>query len=196
MKDQSNSIWQHLAYLEQKINQQYALIQELNEKMDTLIEQQQGSKAMAETIEYNFEQLKIETLEGTLNIGLTPQNDLPFEQLDLPEESPESSFTPMEQQIYNQLMPFLRKELPEVLNQFAQDYDIEIDQQQKHVLYQDIKNQLPQRIKEHTSQIQQNGRVIIEREQIPALIQHIQKEITQGIDLFLNQLKENEEDES
>ncbi len=133
--EQIQSLWQQLAYLEQKINQQSALINQLNEKIDQLIEQQNKSNRVAETIEYNFEQLKIETLEGTLNIGLTPHEDLPFEQLDLPTETSEETLTPMEQQVYNQLIPFIRKDLPESLSQFANENEIELDQKQSFLLF-------------------------------------------------------------
>ncbi|MGP4073457.1 spore germination protein GerPC [Piscibacillus sp. B03] len=193
--EEYNTLWQQLAYLEQKLNQQHLMLEQLNEKVDELIDQQRNSHKVADKVEYNFEQLKIETLEGTLNIGLTPQEDLPFKQLDLPKESSEETLTPMEQQVYNQLMPFIRKELPHAIKHFTEENDIELDQKQQLLILQDIKDQLPNRIKEHTSSMQKNGRVIIDKEQIPALIKHIQKEITQGIDLFLNQIKENEEDE-
>ncbi|RPF52064.1 spore germination protein GerPC [Aquisalibacillus elongatus] len=190
--ENNSTIWQQLAYLEQKVNQNHQQLQELNQKLDQLIEHQNESpKAAVDTIEYNFEQLKIETLEGTLNIGLTPHQDLPFEQLDLPEESDEEVLTPMEQQIHNQLLPYIRKDLPKLFNQYVDDQEIDIDSKQKIVLIQEIQDQLPKRIKEHTSNLQQNGRMIIDRDQVPALINHIKKEINQGVQIYLEKLKEN-----
>ncbi|GEL78349.1 spore germination protein GerPC [Tenuibacillus multivorans] len=191
--DDHNTVWQHLAYLEQKINQQTSLINELNQKIDRIMEQQnQASNSSVERVEYNFEQLKIETLEGTLNIGLTPQQDLPFEQMDLPKENTnEPTITPMEQQIFNQLQPYINKDVPQIIDQFAAEQDMNVSQEWKTVLVQDIKKQLPNRIKEHTSKMQQDGRVIVDRDQVPMLINHIKKEISQGIHMYLNKVKEN-----
>ncbi|TFB22056.1 hypothetical protein E3U55_07075 [Filobacillus milosensis] len=190
--EQSNTVWQQLAYLEQKINQQTQLIQELKDKIDELSEaQKQSSKSQVEKIEYNFEQLKIETLEGTLNIGLTPHKDLPFEQLDLPEESSEPVTTPMEQQIYNQLLPYIRKEVPKIINDFSNENDINISDEWRVILFQDLRKQLPNRIKQHIQNLNQDDRLIIDREQVTMLVNHIKKEISQGVTTYLNNTKEN-----
>ncbi|MGM8214704.1 spore germination protein GerPC [Bacillaceae bacterium W0354] len=195
-----NNIWQQLAQLNAKLNEQNELIYELRNMIESLnrqLTEQSIQKPSAEKIEYNFDQLKIETLEGTLNIGLTPNQPLPFEQVDLPKEQKDiSGFSPFEQSVYNQLLPYIKDEIPRQINQFSEENNIEIANEWKTILYHDLKKQLPNRIKEHIQQLQTNKRMNINKEQIPMLVEHIKKEINKGLQTYLGRIKENNSDES
>ena len=50
---------------------QQQLINQLTQKIEQL-QMNESPKTVIEKIEYHFDQLKIDTLEGTLQIGLTP----------------------------------------------------------------------------------------------------------------------------
>ncbi|WP_181349182.1 spore germination protein GerPC [Thalassobacillus sp. CUG 92003] len=76
------SNWQNWAtYIEQlmrQMNEQQQQIKQLSTQLESLKDSQQP-KTVIEKIEYHFDQLKIESLEGTLHIGLSPQD---LEQMD------------------------------------------------------------------------------------------------------------------
>ncbi|PKR78311.1 hypothetical protein CEY16_00705 [Halalkalibacillus sediminis] len=191
-----HSIWQLLVDLNNKIDQQANVINEMRETISELknsIDDQPPSKPSIEKIEYQFEQLKIETLEGTLNIGLTPQETLPFEQLEIPSEgSNQNSLTAIESSILHQLQPFITKQLPGQITQMARELDFNLSDEWKNTIFQDVQQQLPKKVKAHVGQLATDGSLKIEPERIPLLTKHIQKEILQGVSRYLEKIKENE----
>jgi len=193
-------LFQRLNELTERIHLQNKKIDELKITIDSLREQLSQPSTpnrTAEKIEYNFDQLKIETLEGTLNIGLTPNQPLPFEKVDLPTEERNSNhFSPIEQSMFNQLMAYIKQELPEKMKQYCEENNITLTEEWKTLIYHDIKKQLGKRIQDHAHRFQQQQKVNLTPEQAPMLIHHIKKEIDQGVQSYLNRLKENEQNES
>ncbi|CAH1206962.1 putative spore germination protein GerPC [Paenibacillus plantiphilus] len=67
------------------VAQQQAALQKLNNEMTVLMERVTSaeSKPMynVERLEYHFDQLKVEKLDGTLNIGMTPPTDEQFKEI-------------------------------------------------------------------------------------------------------------------
>ncbi|WP_188207098.1 spore germination protein GerPC [Alkalibacillus aidingensis] len=184
-------ILERLARLEEKVDyqiEQMAQILSLLQNMSQEQPEQEESKATIDSVEYHFEQLKIETLEGTLNIGLTPQNDLPFEQIDLPKQE---GMTHLEQQAMEELSPFLREELPKAIDEYAQEHDLKVTDEWKMLILQDVQKQVPKRVKEYLSQINPEERVIIENEQIPTIVKHIRSEILKGVKDHIMKIKEH-----
>ncbi len=65
-------IYQYMMWQAEKLNNVEKEMKALKEQIATLCDEQQKEKIGK--IEYNFDQLKVETLEGTLHIGVSPQD--------------------------------------------------------------------------------------------------------------------------
>ncbi|GAA0454783.1 spore germination protein GerPC [Alkalibacillus silvisoli] len=185
-------IMERLNRLEQKVDYQMeqmahiiSLLQQLSEDDDSEDEQQQTT---IDTIEYHFEQLKIETLEGTLNIGLTPQRDLPFEQLDLPKKQ---GLSEIEQHALKELEPFMREELPEKIDTIASEHSVSLTDEWKTLILQDIHKQIPKRLKEYLNNMNPHERMTVESESLSHITNHIRKEILSGIKDHMLKIKEH-----
>ncbi|WP_308634540.1 spore germination protein GerPC [Paenibacillus silvisoli] len=70
---------QHIHKLQCRLDEQQALIDRLNKRLEALSQRLDAAEAKPsyhiDTIQYHFDQLKVEKLDGTLNIGLTPPNE-------------------------------------------------------------------------------------------------------------------------
>lgn len=74
-----NLLSQNMHKLHCQLNEQQAVIMKLNKQIEMLnarIEMAENKPMYhVDTIQYHFDQLKVEKLDGTLNIGMTPPNE-------------------------------------------------------------------------------------------------------------------------
>lgn len=193
-----NDFWKIITELNAKIDEQNQLIYSLKSTIDSLermIAEQISQSRVAEKIEYNFDQLKIETLEGTLNIGMTPNQALPFEHIDLPNEQNEmEQLSPFEQIVYQQLTSYIRDDIPKEIKQFSEKNHLEISDEWIAILLYELNQQLPNRIQHHTKYLQDKKRLNLTEDHVPLIVNHIKNELQQGLLLHLNRLKENEDE--
>ena len=84
----NQDFYQILQSIQSHIYKQDRMIQHLQKKMKSLekkVEQLEGRPPVhIDRMEYKFDQLKVETLEGTLNIGLNPSDLQGIEDLSVP----------------------------------------------------------------------------------------------------------------
>ncbi len=104
-----------------------------------------------DTIEYKFDQLKVETLEGTLNIGLNPADAESLEELTINHENPLAPYLFHDRDaIVHRLMSdatqYFEKERPNILQKAATILGAPIDDQTADFVLQDLHRQLPNRI--------------------------------------------------
>ncbi|MFG6116219.1 spore germination protein GerPC [Halobacillus sp. MO56] len=178
--------WQQ--YMEQMMKQLQAQQQEikaLHQKLETLEQNHSDQpRTVIEKIEYNFDQLKIETLEGTLHIGLTPQELSQIDDASLwgqQQPVPPSAPKPANQQILEELDHYLMDQGGAIIRSLAANNQIAMDQQKEQSIIQDIRNQLPSRIAHHEKQ---------DPKPDPEKIVHqIKAEVEHSIAQFLNQSK-------
>ncbi|WP_067840601.1 spore germination protein GerPC [Amphibacillus sediminis] len=113
------------------INQQAIKIKELEQKL-SLLEEQLSShpRTHIDKIEYHFDQLKIERLEGTLQIGISPDD---IEQM-------AKSYPP-----YHHLLTDINQLLPKEVDQLANQYQLRLTEQEKEMILHDLQRQLPER---------------------------------------------------
>lgn len=102
-------------------------------------------------IEYKFDQLKVETLEGTLNIGLNPADAESLEELAINHENPLSPFMfkdrdALIQQISQEVFQYLDNERSTLFQHAGVLQDKPIDPQVADFVIEDLKRQLPFRI--------------------------------------------------
>jgi spore germination protein PC len=133
-----------LAGLEQQVKRMNDQLQQLQEKPTTRIDK----------IEYHFDQLKVETLEGTLNIGITPQAEAEIEDYqagpntaqDLKTGKPESPiFTGIQREVHR----YLGQEATTEIVKLEQLYGVKLDEDYRAMMVDDVRRQIDGRIREY-----------------------------------------------
>ncbi|MGM0846812.1 MAG: spore germination protein GerPC [Bacillota bacterium] len=143
-------IYQYINEQNNRIKNLETLIQELQQDVSALKEK---PSINVENIEYRFDQLKVETLEGTLNIGLNPSDLEKIEDFAV-EGQPSAPIPPFKQvdmeDIQKSLMPrvndYIEKEVPRIISDTEQQLGTSLDESYHDLIKEDIKKQMPQRI--------------------------------------------------
>lgn len=155
---------QQLYYQLSILQQQLAECMERLEKMEQRLEERTPvpSTVHIEKIEYKFDQLKVETLEGTLSIGLSPTELTRHGEVEIPGLQPNNS-------IHDQTKQFINEQIPLVFSDCQVIYDPVGNPIPKENISEQLLNQLPQRI-EHI-QTSHHGQFPLSNEQLTAMIQ-------------------------
>ncbi|WP_232324799.1 spore germination protein GerPC [Halobacillus mangrovi] len=140
--------WQNwIQQMMQQMEQQKQMIDQLQKKIEEMNSNEKPTTVI-ERIEYHFDQLKIETLEGTLQIGLTPNGS------DISElgELYANQGTPPQDPVLHSLQDYMTKDIPPWMNQYVRDHDVPISDEHKQHMIADVRKQLPQRIEFYKNQ--------------------------------------------
>lgn len=169
------SPWQAWSFeVQQKLKQHQERLDCLEEQLNAISKQLKQLEAKPshniERIEYHFDQLKVEKLDGTLNIGMTvPGNgDDPSansieqmtvgKQIQYPSASPAGmkreapSQEALYQDIYKKLNHFLDSEAQQILVQCENERGVALDPHHRRMIIDDIRRQLPDRIRYYLNQ--------------------------------------------
>ncbi|TDL62561.1 spore gernimation protein [Rhodococcus qingshengii] len=167
-------------------------IQKLQEEMKQLKDK---PSIRVDKIEYKFDQLKVETLDGTLNIGLNPSDLANIEDFAVQNQSINSPIHPKAQmqrsmKIEESIYQYLETDLPALFKETQNQLNVSLDDSYLEFIKQDILKQLPARIDFHiqnSSAINREG----EHNTEESIIELIKQEIRKGILIFINHLPEN-----
>lgn len=151
-------------------------------------------------IEYKFDQLKVESLDGTLNIGLNPSELQEIEDFAINNKGIQTPFQPKahfqrSMEIENEINTFLENELQSVVEETAQSLNKSVDDSFLLFIKEDIKKQLPNRIEYHLKHQQLSA---TNREQDTAadfneeILAKLKNEIKNGVHTFISHLPESE----
>ena len=167
-------------------------IQKLQEEMKQLKDK---PSIKVDKIEYKFDQLKVETLDGTLNIGLNPSDLANIEDFAVENQSLKTPIHPKAQmqrsmKIEESVYQYLETELPALFKETQNQLNIRLDDSYLDFIKQDILKQLPARIDYHIQNTAANERDG-EQGTEESIIQLIKQEIKKGILIFINHLPEN-----
>jgi len=151
----------------QTLQQQQAQIEKLTAELARLCEKVKELEARPvyaiESIQYHFDQLKVEKLEGTLNIGMTAPGEEgePFsgngngaiDQLAVPKKqvfpSASKAISPPTAEyeaIYAEINRYLDTAAPVKLQQLEAEYGIPLDPYHRRIIIEDVRKQMPARI--------------------------------------------------
>ncbi|CQR47011.1 putative spore germination protein GerPC [Paraliobacillus sp. PM-2] len=176
-----NDAWYH--YIEQLhayIKKQDQTIRDLSTRMNDLESQQKNipSNTIIEKLEYHFDQLKIERMDGTLHIGFTPEDLANVEDFSVPLQQ-RSKQKKQVDPLLVKLEDYVNGVAPNLLNQMALEENRPIDETKKELIIQDICNQLSERVsfykkEAEKQQIQQNVRE-------PFIFNKVKEEIDYGL---------------
>ncbi|MBM7702635.1 spore germination protein GerPC [Metabacillus iocasae] len=184
--DHFQQLYQYVQQLGAYVQKQDERIQKLETELFDLQakvkELEDTPRTSIEKIEYKFEQLKIDTLDGTLNIGLNPISPENIEDVIIngqqptvtfPPETPASmadspqvpgqnpSLQPLDRSkqieiistIHTDLTNELNEHGNELIGKILQERNLSIDHSYYNFIIEDIKKQLEQRIAFHLQQI-------------------------------------------
>jgi len=148
---------QELEYTVAELQQQ---LKQLNDRLEKV---EKKPAYNIESIEYHFDQLKVEQLDGTLNIGMTApgaQGGLigdqnPIEQLSIPQKGKFTKNDDMMKMnpnvdydnIFSNMKTYLGKEGITMLKMLENQYRIALDPYHRQNIIEDIEKQLPNRIR-------------------------------------------------
>jgi spore germination protein PC len=178
---------QRIAVLEQTVNRLQKELKQIQEKPVVHVDR----------IEYKFDQLKVETLEGTLNIGLNPNDLSGIEDFSVQNQSlstPSSSKEQMQRsmEVEKAIYEYLETNLPQIIADAQNQLSIQPNDSYLSFIKEDIIRQLPNRIDFH---LKANAAKVRSEEKNHSIdemvINSIEQEIQNGVWTFLNNLPEN-----
>ncbi len=167
-----------------KLQQLEKLLEELQKDVETL---KNNKSAAIGPINYHFEQLKIEKLEGTLNIGITPNDGNNLDEAvvngqTIGSQSEDAEKQALSEKIRPPLVAYLQNEVPEQFVRRAKERNANINPQYIQMVTQDLERQMDGRIEEYLIQlpVAQESRDNIE-EVCASIIAQIKRDIDTAV---------------
>ncbi|PLR87370.1 spore germination protein GerPC [Bacillus sp. V33-4] len=147
-----------------------------------------------ERIEYKFDQLKVETLEGTLNIGLNPTDLQGIEDFSVNNDQMSTPFSPKERMqmvvdIEEHMNNYIDSDLKSIVDEAKNQLNLRLDDSYTSFIKDDIKKQLPARIEHFINQHipAERSPEYFEKYREKIIVQ-LKEEINRGVYTFLNHL--------
>lgn len=136
--------------------------------------------------------MKIEKLEGTLNIGITPNegnnldeaivNGKPIGQ----QEEGAPTATALSDKIRPEILKYVQEEVPSQFSRLEKEQNLSIDENYIQMVTQDLLNQMDGRINDYVSQLptSEEGRGYTEEESA-SIVEQIKRDIVTAIERHL-----------
>ncbi|MFD2681288.1 spore germination protein GerPC [Bacillus seohaeanensis] len=149
-----NQYYYSTAQLYQYIENLNRKVTSLEKNLTTLTKEVHELRAKpsinVERIEYNFDQLKVETLDGTLNIGLSPGGLEEIEDFAVNQanKAAKNSRVPPEsyKEVLDGLHSYVDNEVPTIISDNETQLERSLDNSYYQVIQEDIRKQLPERL--------------------------------------------------
>ncbi|WP_047153870.1 spore germination protein GerPC [Aneurinibacillus tyrosinisolvens] len=176
------------------INQLAKTVQQLQREISLLKTQR---PVIVEKMEYKFDQLKVEKLEGTLNIGVTPNSLGNIDQLTANDQTVEDVPLQPQQshsfrQIKNQLEHYLKRELPKEINAMERKYKYKLDEESHQFIIEDIRRQMDDRIYYYLNEMNKDGAATRSDSVRETIIKKVRRDIRTGIENYVRALSSGE----
>ncbi|HZG61554.1 MAG TPA: spore germination protein GerPC [Anoxybacillus sp.] len=190
-------LYDYLMKLQHYLSWQTEKIIKLEKKVAKLENELMNVRKLPQTtiekIEYKFDQLKVETLEGTLNIGITPNGAETVEDFAV---SPEKVIIPQPQpilfrNIQTKVNDYLTNEFKNILKNIEKRYSQRLDDTYRQFILQDIGRQVDDRIRFYIQQKINNGQMPASdssKEIEDEIYEKVKRDIEQSIELFIKHL--------
>jgi spore germination protein PC len=191
---------QFLQWVQLTIQAQENRISTMEQTIQKLLEEVRQLKDKpsinVEKIEYKFDQLKVENLDGTLNVGLNPSDLAGIEDFAVqnqPVNIPQSPKNQMQRsiKIEEALYRYLETDLPEIYEDTKKRLNVQLDESYLSFIKQDIIKQLPTRIDYHLRTNSSNESTRENQIADEAILELLKQEIQNGIVVFINHLPDN-----
>ncbi|WP_199622470.1 spore germination protein GerPC [Paenibacillus alkalitolerans] len=181
---------------EERIKTLENMLQDIVQQMNEL---QSQKKFVVEKIDYHFEQLKVERLEGTLNIGLTADAGQSLEQLAVNGQAVSmgqntNQTAAMYTEIQDEINRFLDEQTDGIINEFEQENQCFVGKELREFIIRDVKNQTGSRIQFYVGQhLNGDSEEAIERCK-NIVIEKLKSDTTTAIKQFIGNMSKSEGD--
>lgn len=178
-----NSWYEPINHIQQQLDQQAARLIQLEEKLKQISQPDQNSfpaqnQTTIEKLEYHFDQLKIERMDGTLQIGLTPDDIGRMDDFSVPLN--EKMKSPQQSEILKQLNEAVGEK---VMEQQA-IHNLQLSYKEIQAIVEDVRKQIPERIAYYQQTIEPNQRDLAQSQQ--EIISKVDYDIGQSLDTFFH----------
>ncbi|MBO9128699.1 spore germination protein GerPC [Bacillus sp. 165] len=179
---------------QQKIADLEATILQLSEEVEAM---RKNPPTSIGKVEYKFDQLKVENLNGTLNIGLNPFTPNPIEDLVIEEEKlkvePEAQLSPdFYQDIIQEMDRYLNEEAYGRIIQLENEQRTPLDEMYRQMMIDDIKKQMEHRIPYYMSQVEPYPEITSNPKYMKEIIiQTMKQDIDKAFLAFIQHLPHN-----
>ncbi|WP_108670106.1 spore germination protein GerPC [Peribacillus acanthi] len=187
------------AYLQAQERKIASLEQQIAELQKALVDLKNKPMVNVEKIEYKFDQLKVETLDGTLNIGLNPTDLQNIDEFAVGKSTIQNGslypedLVPLRNSLFNALKSetetYIQEKVPVLINELSQQFQRNLDSTYIQFIQQDLLKQLDSRIDHYISQSSPEDLTVakkdILREKIYSMIT---TDISQAISTFIMNL--------
>lgn len=191
----SQNIFYFLQQITRQLERQESSIKQLQKKQKALekelTEVKEKPVLYIDRIDYQFDQLKIDRLEGTLNIGLNPKDlqdmdefaidTLPFHKMQ------DRYLENIREQLEHELNAYLDTELPEQIDKIKHENGLDIDESYTQFIIADIRQQLRERIDFYLKQQLQEMPQTDREDTTAIILERIKNDIDDAVQNFFKQ---------
>lgn len=159
-----------------------------------------GPQTRVDKIEYNFEQLKVETLDGTLVIGISPGDTGIIDNWAVQDKTGED--TPMDeewdndkihQQTRESMIAYINESIPAMLDRSSEEMDVPLSSDNKYAIIEDMNRQLDGRITYHLHRIEYN-KGDSQAKYMAQLTDAMKNDIQQALHAYIDHFRKEEND--
>lgn len=176
------------AYLDAQSKRIASLEAELTSIKETLKKMPTEPSVTIDKIEYKFDQLKIERLDGTLNIGLNPGSLEELEELSLngqqtayPVPFSKQLRDQLTSQIEQEITAYVEKELPAIISEIEGEFNLQSQGEYEEFIRKDLFKQLHERIHHYLNQFPYNEQKERNNEYKERVVEQIKTDIIQAV---------------
>lgn len=184
------------AYLDAQSKRIASLEAELTTLKETLKKVPTEPSVTIEKIEYKFDQLKIERLDGTLNIGLNPGHLAELEEFSVngqqaayPVPFPKQLRDQLTRQIEQEITAYVEKELPTIISGIEGEFNIQSQGEYLEFIRQDLFKQLHERIHHYLNQFPYNEQNERNNDYKERVVEQIKTDIIQAVRSFFQNVQ-------
>jgi spore germination protein PC len=201
-QQQLQQLYNHIGWQSQRIDKLEQTVARLTEELSALKEQK---RFHIDKIEYNFDQLKVERLEGTLTIGVSPGSLDAIEDFtvngadasDLPRGTPLSPHNSgLEEQVSLHIQAYLETEALEDLISIEKKAGIKLEDSYRQMILDDIRGQIAERIRHYAQQVRGAGFNQPWDTVVQSIAEKTKTDIRMAMDMYISKLHNREGDVS
>ena len=183
------------AYLEKMEKRVTDLELELTSFKNQLKQRELQQPVTIEKIEYKFDQLKIERLDRTLNIGINPSelqelSDFTIDQKPFPVPNNAQERHQMAESITLEITTFIEQHLSDLISENERELGRDFEGQYDAFIKDDLYKQLHERIQFYLDQFPFNPKQERDQDYKERIIEQMKTDIEQAIRVFLQNLNE------
>ncbi len=191
---------EYIKQLHHYIEHQSKKMKRLEEAIKQVEKEIIALKEKPTTINYKFDQLKVEKLSGTLNIGLTPKSSGEIEELTVEGKIEDDVAFPVENQhtelllqTKNEIEQYLETDAINRINEVEKKYHHSLDENYKQLIISDIKRQIDERIQLYINKMNHEMKTKPVKQLKQSIINKMKTDIQTAIDAFISHLPKRED---